>query len=112
MKAHSVLTASLLAFGAITTNAQTVPSRVDNPQRLKAGSANPKSASPGLAANYGKLPLSFEANQGQAGPEVEFLSHGYGHSLFLSGGNATVLLQRSAPLGAPATRRRIDRAPV
>jgi len=35
-------------------------------------------------AAYGALPLSFEANQGQADSQVKFLSHGGGYSLFLT----------------------------
>jgi len=39
-----------------------------------------------LAANdaYGKLPLSFEANRGQADGQIMFLSRGSSHSLFLT----------------------------
>jgi hypothetical protein len=37
-----------------------------------------------LAQAYGQLPLSFEANQGQADPQVGFLSHGSGYTLFLT----------------------------
>lgn len=33
---------------------------------------------------YGKLPLSFEVNQGQADTEVDFLSRGRGYALFLT----------------------------
>jgi hypothetical protein len=39
---------------------------------------------PALAPSYGKLPLSFEANQGQTDPQVKFLSRGKGYSLFLT----------------------------
>lgn len=49
---------------------------------------------PRLAAEYGKLPMSFEANQGQADPQVRFLSHGEGYSLFLTGGEAVLALQK------------------
>jgi Beta-propeller repeat len=34
--------------------------------------------------NYGKLPLSFERNQGQSDDAVEFLSRGKGYTLFLT----------------------------
>jgi hypothetical protein len=34
-----------------------------------------------IVAAYGQLPLSFEANRGQADPPVRFLSHGHGYSL-------------------------------
>jgi hypothetical protein len=33
---------------------------------------------------YGKLPLSFEANQGQTDKQVKFLSRGPGYALFLT----------------------------
>jgi len=44
--------------------------------------------------NYGKLPLAFEANHGQADPSVKFLSRGSGYSLFLTGSEAVLALGR------------------
>src|SRR5437667_55333 len=46
-----------------------------------------------LAASYGKLPLSFEANQGQTHREVKFLSRASGYSLFLTANQAVVALR-------------------
>jgi Abnormal spindle-like microcephaly-assoc'd, ASPM-SPD-2-Hydin/Beta-propeller repeat len=52
---------------------------------------------------YARLPLSFEANEGQSAPEVKFLSRGAGYALFLTnreavlemaGGSARVLGRR------------------
>jgi hypothetical protein len=43
--------------------------------------------------NYGKLPLSFEANQGQTDSEVKFLSRGSGYTLFLTGDEAILALK-------------------
>jgi len=51
-------------------------------------------------AAYGHLPLSFEPNQGQAGPDgaaVRFLSHGPGYTLFLTGTDATLTLRQPRP---------------
>ena len=42
---------------------------------------------------YGKLPLSFEANQGQSDAQVKFLSRGNGYSLFLTPTEAVLTLQ-------------------
>ena len=42
---------------------------------------------------YGKLPLSFEQNQGQAAPEVRFLSHGLGYTMLLTGNEAILALK-------------------
>lgn len=49
-----------------------------------------------LAGNYCKLPLSFEANYGQTDGRVKFLSRGRGYSLFLTGNEAVLSLQKSA----------------
>jgi hypothetical protein len=38
--------------------------------------------------SYGKLPLSFEANQGQTDSRVKFQSRGNGYTLFLTGDEA------------------------
>src|SRR6266566_5517405 len=46
-----------------------------------------------LAENYGKLPLSFEANQGQTDPRVKFLSRGSGYTLLLTGDEAVLALR-------------------
>jgi Beta-propeller repeat len=35
-------------------------------------------------SSYGKLPLTFEANQGQTDPSVRFVSHGPGYTAFLT----------------------------
>ena len=47
--------------------------------------------------NYGKLPLSFEANQGQSDPQVKFLSRGSGYSLFLTDSAAVLALTKDNP---------------
>jgi len=53
------------------------------------------SAQPQIAASYGNLPLSFEANRGQADPRVRFLSRGRGHGLFLTSREAILTMDRS-----------------
>ena len=45
---------------------------------------------------YGKLPLSFEANEGQTDPQVTFLSRGNGYSLFLTQTEAVLVLKKAA----------------
>ena len=53
--------------------------------------------------SYAKLPLSFEANQGQTDQSVKFLSHGRGYGLFLTGDEAVLTLK------SPSS---VDRAPL
>ena len=48
-----------------------------------------------LSENYGKLPLSFESNQGQADNQVKFLSRGNGYSVFLTPTEAILNLTNS-----------------
>src|SRR4051812_38195977 len=50
-----------------------------------------------LAAAYGQLALSFEANQGQADASVDFVAPGQGYALALTEGDAILALH------APAT---------
>ena len=45
-----------------------------------------------LSENYGKLPLQFEVNQGQADRRVKFLCRGNRHTLFLTATEAVLLL--------------------
>jgi hypothetical protein len=49
--------------------------------------------------DYGKLPLSFEANRGQTDPRVQFLSRGEGFTLFLAGDRAVLKLQSGTSSG-------------
>ena len=43
-----------------------------------------------IAKRFGKLPLSFEINQGQTDRSVKFLSHGPGYDLFLTAADAVL----------------------
>src|SRR5207245_9298834 len=56
-----------------------------------------------IVEGYGKLPLAFEANQGQSDPQVKFLSRGAGYSLFLTS-NEAVLALREDSLQEPTLR--------
>lgn len=91
--AISVARLALLVLGSITAMAQT-PAITH---------ANRSPASPKPTANYGKLPLSFEANQGQTGRQVCFTSRGNGYTLFLTDKEAVLALSK-----AHGERRKAD----
>src|SRR2546426_3678024 len=55
----------------------------------------PQATKPQVLAAYGKLPLSFEANQGQTEPQVKFLSRGRGYTLFLTHTEAVLTLTKA-----------------
>ena len=70
------------------------PSKVDKATRAR------------VSESYGKLPLSFEANQGQKDQPVKFLSRGSGYNLFLTNREAVLVLTKSekpAPAAAKKT---------
>src|ERR1019366_5482837 len=69
--------------------------RVFNPSLsvlAAAHAAAPVATSARLAADYGKLPISFEVNQGQTDKSVQFLARGAGYTLFLRPGEAVLSL--------------------
>src|ERR1700678_3457190 len=49
-----------------------------------------------ILENYGKLPLSFEANHGQTDGRVKFLSRTGAYTLFLTGDEAVMALSGRA----------------
>ena len=78
MKACRLAAASLVALASIAAHTQTKPS-------------------PAVQAGYGRLPLSFEANQGQTDPQVKFTSRGQGYALFLTDSAAVLSLSKPEP---------------
>src|SRR5207249_6336338 len=63
------------------------------------GFACPATAAPEarVSETYGKLPLHFEANQGQTHQDVRFLARGPGYSLYLTAGEAVLVLTKPNP---------------
>jgi len=53
-------------------------------------------AKPQMQRDFGRLPISFEANVGQADPNVQFLTHGPGYTLFLANDDAVMVLQQGS----------------
>ncbi len=61
---------------------------------VESGLSQPDPASQAkVIENYGKLPLSFEANHGQTDGQVKFLSRTNGYTLFLTGDEAILALR-------------------
>lgn len=89
---------------AATSIAQSNPTVVQLPDTTQsAQTAAAKTPAPEtrtkIAADYGKLPLSFEANAGQSDSRVKFLVRGRGYGLFLTGQEAVFAFH-----GVAATR--------
>lgn len=61
-----------------------------------------------LVETYGKLPLNFEANQGQTDKSARFISRGPGYGLFLTPTEAILSLQK--PKAAAPPNRQVSRS--
>jgi hypothetical protein len=93
MKAR-ITTSKLIAIGAIgiiTGLASLIYFFAQSPASIT--SEPPVPAKAAVQAAYGKLPLSFEANQGQTDSRVKFLARGNGYTLYLTGDEAVLQLR-------------------
>src|SRR5690242_6515860 len=70
----------------------------------------PGNASPAVAqaVRYGKIPLSFEPNQGQLDSRVSFLARGLGYALFLTPQEAVLELKSAAGKQMPVVRMKLE----
>lgn len=93
--------ASLYFFSGHST-----PSASTSVQRPASSQSAPRKTTQ-VRADYGKLPLSFEANHGQADKAINFLARGAGYTLSLSPTQAVFALAR--PSDAQSQRRYDDR---
>jgi hypothetical protein len=75
-----------------------------------AGAAQDAQARRKVVDGYGKLPLAFEANGGQAPSPVKFLARGPGYEVFLSAEEAVLSLSRSAEGGGATLRMKLASA--
>jgi hypothetical protein len=90
LAAFTLLVSAPIGFSQAVAHAQPL----QTPIAASTSTAGPKIASPAVAANYGKLPLSFEMNRGQSDSRVKFISRGAGYSLFLTGSAAVLNLSK------------------
>ncbi len=96
LSAWSFLWALLAMVLCISTAAQQPDAPAIKNQAAPASAINRVS----VAGNYGKLPLSFEANRGQSDRQVKFLSRGNGYALFLT--DSAAVLSLNKPYSAKA----------
>src|SRR5882762_6258424 len=92
---------SLLVLGVLTVFTATGYLKEMRPASIKSSTVvNPTPANDGrtstqrIAENYRKLPLLFEANQGQMDSSVKFISRGSGYTLYLTPDEAVLTLRK------------------
>jgi len=95
--------AALLCLLALLAMSAGHPPRLAG--RTKSAIRNPKSA---IEVSYARLPLSFEANQGQTDEQVKFVSRGSGYTLFLTGTEAVLALNQPQPAPPKSGRTQRD----
>ena len=89
---------ALLGLGLLATTVVELGSGPGLAHKPSSAAKTPVANKPQVVEAYGKLPLSFEANQGQTDSRVNFLSRGSGYTLFLSPTEAVLALRKpSAP---------------
>jgi hypothetical protein len=96
---------ALLALGAVGLGLLVLIASVSQASfnaSLHTSDAPPRTAPDAIAranveAAYGKLPLRFEANQGQTDGQVKFLARGSGYSLYLTAAETVLRLRRDKP---------------
>ncbi|HKU76054.1 MAG TPA: hypothetical protein VJR02_19250, partial [Pyrinomonadaceae bacterium] len=69
--------------------------RATVPSKTKTASSSEAQLKMSATENYGKLPLSFERNQGQSAEAVKFLSRSKGYTLFLTPTEAVFSLRNT-----------------
>jgi hypothetical protein len=75
-------------------NCQATPAQA-SPSVSSGSIAAPNAATEArLLTTYGKLPMYFEANQGQINPQVKFLARGHGYTIFLTDTKAILALRQ------------------
>ncbi|MGH9840431.1 MAG: SBBP repeat-containing protein, partial [Blastocatellia bacterium] len=102
-RAAITIAATILFFSQLSITTRTASGRgshIDaNPSPLREADLATRHR---VSERYGKLPLGFEINRGQAGPDVRFLSRGAGYSLLLKSNEAALTVrndEKSATVG-------------
>jgi hypothetical protein len=93
----------------INPSARVAPPRVES--SIDVSQADPK-AQARILDTYGKLPLSFEANHGQADARVKFISRTGGYALFLTGDEAVLALRGKKAKSNFPVETRLAASPV
>lgn len=83
-----------------------------DPPQASIATANNQGPTARLQTTYGKIPLYFEANQGQADATVKFLTRGSGYSLSLTETEAILTLQGPGNGEQGPVRHTQDQAPT
>ncbi len=103
MKSRNITHAALLAgMSALLCIPPALPAQAGAASRPAAAAVRRQAQLKAKLEAYGRLPLSFEPNRGQAPPAARYLAHGAGYTLLLTAKGAVLAL---AGQGKPTTVR-------
>jgi hypothetical protein len=74
--------------------AKKIPMPLPARKSVSFGQANPATNKPRVLEAYGKLPMAFEANRGQADGRVKFPARGSRYTVFLTSNEAVLTLRK------------------
>jgi Beta-propeller repeat len=97
---------ALLLWVRLQSPAHSSQSSASNHTAASAQPATPLSSTQkqDLTSAYGKLPLAFEANQGQSAALVRYLARGQGYQLFLTNQEAVLTLREPTAAGTKSVK--------
>src|SRR5438552_14809394 len=87
LRTHVPMTKKAVSPNSLKGDAMRARPSVTKPSHL---TALARASQRQLLKTYGKLPLSFETNQGQTDSQVQFLARGGGYTLFLTSTEAVL----------------------
>jgi hypothetical protein len=105
VRTHVPMTTAKEALGTTVVKGDAITARPKVSNRSHV-TALARASQTQLLENYGKLPLSFEANQGQTNSQVQFLARGGGYTLFLTSTEAVLSLHGSEASTKTKTKTR------
>src|SRR5438876_6522333 len=101
LRTHVPMTKKAVSPNSLKGDAMRARPSVTKPSHL---TALARASQRQLLKTYGKLPLSFETNQGQTDSQVQFLARGGGYTLFLTSTEAVLSLHGSEAGTRPRPR--------
>src|SRR5262245_10136744 len=92
----SILACLVSVCALFIASDSSVSSRRPNDLRFISPANTEKTDRARINESFGKLPLSFEANHGQADKTAEFIARGQGYTLLLNSGEAIFALKKNS----------------
>src|ERR1700684_3218468 len=109
MRTFAIGISSVLCLGAVFATGHAFKQVRETQKQanasVAAAKADTRRSTMGVAEQYAKTPLAFEANLGQANSEAKFLARGSGYEIFLTPKESVFVLQTPGQVSKPKTQK-------